>query len=163
MRHQPRQESIRRLWHRKAELPAQSLQAISYKQRDIGHTVSQRRQHQVKDVEAKVQVRPEPLFLDRAPQIAPRRRHHTGPHPKRLGTADPLELPVVQHSQELRLKARFQIANFIEEDGPLACEFEAADVPHCCIRERTSFVTEQLALDQCRREGGAIDMNEWSL
>src|SRR5690606_25591174 len=61
---------------------------------------------------------------------------------------------------ELGLQARLHLADLVEEDRPAVRELELAGLFRVGAGERALFVTEELALEQLRRERGAVDLHE---
>ena len=78
----------------------------------------------------------------------------------RPGVADRRDFPVLDGPQQLDLKARRDVADFVQEHGPAAGELEqplsVLDRP----RERPLYVPEQFALDQAGAECGQADRQE---
>ena len=72
------------------------------------------------------------------------------------GRPDALELPFLQHPEELALHFERQVADFIEEDGATIGQFEASLAQTHGSREGALFVTEQFAFDEAGRERRAI-------
>ena len=70
----------------------------------------------------------------------------------RLRAAQPLDLPLLEHAQQLDLDVERQIANLVEEDRRVIGELEAADLPRQRAGVGALLAAEQLALDQRRRE-----------
>jgi len=77
-----------------------------------------------------------------------------------LFAADPLQLAVLQNAQELGLRGFMQVADFVEKDCPAVGQLEPAAPQRRRAGERALLVTEQLALDQLRRDGRAVDLHE---
>ena len=57
----------------------------------------------------------------------------------------------------LHLQFQRHLADFVEEDGAAVGQLEAADLPGIGPGERTLFPAEELAFDQGRRQGRAVD------
>src|SRR5581483_9875325 len=74
--------------------------------------------------------------------------------------ADPLELPILEHAEQLRLRLEGQLADLVEEERAAVGQLEAADAPRVGPREGALLVPEQLALDERRRERGAVALDE---
>src|SRR5262249_55664705 len=74
--------------------------------------------------------------------------------------AEPLDLPILQDPEELRLEGGLELPDLVEEECPLVRELESAGV--CLGRpgERALFVAEELALDERRGKSRAVDRNE---
>jgi hypothetical protein len=116
---QPLQHS-QGLWLKTLELPAHFAakvgQEVLGQRQDVFTPLAQGRQAHFNDVEAEVQVRPEPAFLDHVAQGAVGRRHH--PHIDRdfFAFTNRRDDPLLQHTQEFDLQVQGQVADFIQED-----------------------------------------------
>ncbi len=74
--------------------------------------------------------------------------------------ADALERSLLQHAQQLGLQVERQIADFVEKQRPAMRQLESPLAGRDGARERAAGVAEELALDQRRRQGGAVDDHE---
>ena len=79
------------------------------------------------DVQPVEQVRPELLLLDELAEIAVGRRDQPRVAAQRARAAQPLELALLQHAQQLRLQLQRDLADLVEEHGALVGQLEAAD------------------------------------
>ena len=70
--------------------------------------------------------------------------------------AEPPDFALFEHAQQLGLRADGHFADFIQQQRTPAGQFEITGAALRCARERALFVTEQLAFDQCLRQGCAI-------
>ena len=84
----------------------------------------------------------------------------TDVHPDGLVAADPLELPGLEHAQELGLRGRAELADLVEEQGAAVGLLELALAPGLRAGERPALVAEQLGLDQGLGQRRAVDPNE---
>src|SRR6185312_16024840 len=75
----------------------------------------------------------------------------------RLLPADALEPALLEHAQELGLKAERQLADLVEEQRAAVGHLEPAGLLFGRAGERALLVTEQLALDQRLGQRGAVD------
>ena len=71
---------------------------------DVFRPLAQRRHADRENVEPVEQVGAEPTLVDRAVQVLVRRREHADIHGDRPGAADPLDLALLQHAQQLDLE-----------------------------------------------------------
>jgi hypothetical protein len=71
--------------------------------RDVARALAQRRQHDREHVQPVVEVLAERAVGDLLLEIAVRRRHDAHVDLDRLGAADPFELALLQHAQQLDL------------------------------------------------------------
>jgi hypothetical protein len=78
----------------------------------------------------------------------------------RAGGSQPFELAVLQKLQQLGLRLERQFSHLVEKDGPAIGQLEPADLRRLRVGERAAFVAEQLAFEQRRRQGGAVDADE---
>ena len=70
--------------------------------------------------------------------------------------AEPLDLPLLEHAQQLDLDVRRQLADLVEKDRRAIGQLEAADLPRERAGEGAFLAAEQLALDQRRRNRRAV-------
>jgi hypothetical protein len=84
----------------------------------------------------------------RSLQVPMRRDDEAHVERHRPRAADPDDLTILEHSQQLCLHGRAQLADLVEKHGsPLRALEEAHAVAHRA-RERPALVAEQLALDE---------------
>src|SRR5262249_55223252 len=77
--------------------------------------------------------------------------------------AQTLKLLFLQDAQQLGLQLRGDISHFVEKQGPLVSQLEAADLLRDRAGERTLLVPEQLAFEQSRGDGRAVELDEGAL
>ena len=97
---------------------------------------------------------------DQLLEVAVRRGDDPHVDPDRLRAADALELLLLEHAQELRLQVERQVADLVQEERAAVGQLEAPDPPRDGAGERAPLVAEQLALEQRRGDGGAVDLDE---
>ena len=81
-----------------------------------------------------------------------RRCHDPHVDTLRPRAAEPLELLLLQHAQQLRLELERNVADLVEEERAAVGELEAADLLRDRAGERAALVAEELALEKPRRE-----------
>ena len=74
--------------------------------------------------------------------------------------AEPLELAVLEHPQQLGLRRLVQVAHLVEEDAAAIGQLELAAPQRGGAGERAFLVAEELALDQLGRDRRAVDLDE---
>ena len=74
--------------------------------------------------------------------------------------AQPLELALLQHAQQLDLRRQVQLADLVEEQRAALGQLEAALLRRVGAGERAFLVAEQLRLDQILRQRRAADLDE---
>jgi len=80
--------------------------------------------------------------------------------PRRRRGAEPFEFPLLEHAQELDLQVEGQLADLVQEDRAAMGELEATDFAGEGAGEGPLLVTEELTLDQCGRDGRAVDLDQ---
>ena len=143
-----------------AQDPAVPIDEVPDEQRDVFTPVAERRHRDRKDVEPVEQVAAEPALPGFLEQIAIGRGDDADVDVDRPRTAEALDLAVLQHAQELRLELERQLADLVEEERAAIGQLEAAGLRRVRAGEGAALVAEQLALDQRRRQRGAVDDDE---
>src|SRR3954471_6859511 len=113
-------------------------------QRNVLWPLSQRRNPDRKDVQAIEQIGPKRLRLDHLFEVPIGGRNHPRVGLQRPRAAETLELPLLQHTQQLRLELERDFPNFVEEHGAVIRELEPADALRNGARERPFLVSEEL-------------------
>ena len=73
---------------------------------------------------------------------------------------DALERLLLEKPQQLRLKGRHDLADFVQKHGPAVGRFEQAALLPIRAGERAAFVDEQLTFEQSLGQGRAGDVHE---
>ena len=98
--------------------------------------------------------------LDHRRQVAVRRGDEPHVHPQRTRAAQALEFVLLQHAQDLCLRARAHVADFVEEQRAAVGLLEAADALLVGAGERALLVAEQLGLEEVLLERRAVHLDE---
>ena len=77
-----------------------------------------------------------------------------------LRAAQALELLLLQHAEQLGLQLRRDVADLVEEQRPPVGQLESADFLADGAGEGALLVAEQLALQQPRGDGRAVELDE---
>ena len=85
---------------------------------------------------------------------------HPHVHPHGLGAADPLELALLQHAQQLHLRAQVDVADLVEEQRAAFGQLEAALLARVRAGERALLVAEELRFDQRVGQRRAAHLHE---
>ena len=107
-----------------------------------------------------IQILPKPSFANHLRHVLVRRREHAYVHLDRLVATDALYLLILEYAQELGLQAEVELADLVEEDRAAVGLLELADLAGVRAGERAFLVSEELALHQLTRDGGAVDHHE---
>jgi hypothetical protein len=122
--------------------------------------LAQRRDDRLDDLEAVVQVLTKLAAHQHRLEVSIGGRDHAHVYFDPLVAAKLGELRVLQHVEELGLERRPHLANLVEEDRAEVRLLELADAGRGGAGERALLVPEELALEQLRRQRGAVDFDE---
>ena len=101
-----------------------------------------------------------PLLLDHLPEVRLGGRHNPDIDWNRLGSADALELSLLQGPQQLDLQLVRKVVDVVDEDGAPVGALEVADVLPVGARERALLMAEDGALEEALRDDPAVDGDE---
>jgi hypothetical protein len=136
---------------------------VTHQRADVLLALAQRRHADGDDIQPVIEVSAKPAVRDLFLEVAIRRHDDARIHAERASATHAVELLVLQHLKELRLKARVHVADLVEEDGPLVGQLELAGLLGVSSRERSLLVPEELALEELAWERSAVDLHERSL
>ena len=74
--------------------------------------------------------------------------------------AEPLELALLQHAQELRLRGQAHLADLVEEQHAARRQLDLPGLGLLRAGERAALVAEQLRLEQLLGQRGAVQRDE---
>ncbi len=131
-----------------------------HQRRQVLTALAQRGHFDREHVEAVEQILAELALGDAGLQVAVGRGHHAHVAADGLVATDALEAAFLQHAQQLHLHRQAHVADLVEQQGAAFGHFETALARGQCASEGTLFVAEQLAFQQVRRNGAAIDRHE---
>jgi len=115
------------------------------------------------DGQAMVEVLSERALSDHRPQVSVGRGDPAHVHVDGGAAAEPLELPLLEHAQELGLELLVELSDLVQEERPPVGELDAAAALDVGAGERALLVAEELALEEALREDGAVDGDEGAL
>ena len=81
-------------------------------------------------------------------KITIRRRHESHVHVDETGAAHATDLPLLQHAQQLDLKAQGQLADLIEKEGAPMCRLHEPLLGAYGAGEGALLVPEELGLEE---------------
>jgi hypothetical protein len=123
------------------------LNEVGNKQIEVLKSLAQRRDRDLENVKAVVQVLPQFPAFESFVKRAVSGGDHTNVNLDAFFAANPSDLVVFENAKKFRLKLRLHLGYFVQEDGPAIGLLEDPEPPGGCARERTAFVPEQLTLD----------------
>ena len=133
---------------------------VGREERHVGAALPQRRDVHRDHVEAVEQVFAELALLDLRLEVLVRRGEDADVHRDRVRAADPLDLPRLEHAQQLDLQVRPHRADFVEEQRPAVGQLEAPRLVAVRAGEGAAHVAEELALDQVLGDRAAVDRDQ---
>ena len=133
------------------------------RQRNVVLALAQRREKDVDDVQAVVEVLAEPPVLDHLPQVAVRGGDDAHVDLDRVHAAEPHELALLHHAQQLGLGLGRDVADLVEEDAALVGEIAEALLRIDRAGEGALHVPEERGLEQVGREVAGVDRHERAL
>ena len=136
------------------------LQEVLHEQRDVLLPLAQRRQLHRDHVQPVVQVLAELAVCDHPSEVAVGGGDHAHVHLDRVRVADPLELALLQHPQQLHLQRRAHRPDFVEEQRAFVRLLEAALPVADRAGERPAHVAEELRFEQRFRNRAAVERDE---
>ena len=103
-------------------------------------------------VEAVIQILPERFVADGGFQIVMRGGQHAHIHGNGFAAAEPLQAIFLQHAEQLHLRARRHVADFIQKNGAVIGLLKPADALAGGAGEGAALMAEQFAFQQRFRE-----------
>ncbi len=113
-----------------------------------------------KNLQAVVEILPEPAGRDRGFEVAVRRCDQADVDRDRASAADPVDFTLLERTQQLGLDGRSQLSDLVQEQRAAAGQLELSLLTGDGSGERALFVTEELAFQESFRQRGAVDGNE---
>src|SRR6266508_1513744 len=107
-----------------------------------------------------VQVLPEGLVADGLLKIRVRRGNDPYVNSDSPAPPDPLDLPLLEHAQELRLELRLEGGNLIQKEGATLGQLELSQPPLVRTGEGPPFVAEQLRFYERLGQSRKVDRDE---
>src|SRR5207302_2619373 len=136
------------------------LHEVADERRDVLRALPQRRDRDREDVQPVVEVASEGPGRDHLLEVAVRRGDDAHVDLLRARTPEALELLLLQHAQELWLELGRNVADLVEEQRASVCQLEPPHALRDRTAERAPLVTEQLALEETRRDGRTVELHE---
>src|SRR5262249_12673281 len=138
----------------------ESIHEVAHERRDVFRALAQRWHVDREDVQPIVEVVAEAVLVDHPEESAVGRRDHPNVHLDGPRAAEVLEFLLLEDPQKLRLELEGNLADLVEEERPAVRHLEAAELLSDRPGERAALVTEELALEQARRDRRAVYLDE---
>src|SRR5207253_11301537 len=104
-----------------------SAEKMFCERKDVVAPAAERRDGDLDDIEAEVQVLPECAAADRVPKIGVGCAEHTNIDTPRLTGSESLEFAALQNAKELRLTSERQIGDLVKEQRAAVRRLETAN------------------------------------
>ena len=145
--------------------PAPGFQAVEMGKVACQHgqvtmPVAQRRGHHLQHVQAVIQVFAKTPLLDGPLQVHMGGRQHSHIHWDRLAAAHPLDVLLLQKTQQVGLQLQRQVTDFIEKQRATMGRFDAPGLALMRPGECALFMAEQFGLDQMLGDRPTVDGDE---
>ena len=121
---------------------------------------AQRRDVDGHDIQPVVEILAKGAFFERGAQIAIGGGDQAHVHFDRARAAEPLEFALLQNAQQLHLRGRRNVADFIEKQRALVGQFEFSGLAGGRAGEGALFVAEEFAFQKIFGDRGAVDFDE---
>ena len=160
------QEKVRGFWRNGSDRPSRLAAEFSEKQirqvGDVFYVFAQWRYVNRNHVQPVVEVFAKRALLESGAQIAVGGCNQPHVHFNGSGAAEALEFAFLQHAQKFHLRGRRHVPDLIEEQSSFVGQLELAGLAAAGSSEGALLITEEFALQQVLRDGGAIDLDEWA-
>src|SRR5262245_23132445 len=123
--------------------------------------LAQRWQMKGDDVETIIEIAAEIARLDLVVEVAVGRRDDARVDGHRFRRSHRNHFTVLQRAQQLHLRCRRGLADFVEEERSLRRRAEETGLVTNGAGERSLYVSKELALEQAFRQGAAVERQEW--
>ena len=146
-----------------AHLQSEFSEEVARQGLDVLFAFAQRRDMKRDDADAVVEVLAELPRLDHALEVAISGGDQTHVHRHIDGPAQRTQFALLQDPQQFGLHQQARISDLVKKEGAAVRRFDDALLVGVCPGEGSLEIPEQLALEQCFREGAAVDGDKRSL
>ena len=138
------------------------LKDVSHQGLDVLPAISERRDDDVDDAQAVVEILPEIAFTDHLPEVPVRGGDDPNIHGTAFVISEAPDFLFLDDPEKLRLELGGRVADLVHEKGPAVGHFDEAHAAPARPREGPLGVPEEFALQDVIRDGGAVDGDEFS-
>src|SRR5882672_1608596 len=133
---------------------------MMHQQWDISRAFPQGWNVNRKNIQAVKQIFAKCLLLNHLPQIAISGCDQACIGSQRARASQTFELPFLEHAQQLGLKLERDVADLIQKYRSAIGQFKAADALRDSAGKSAFLVSEELAFEQARWNGGTVELNK---
>src|SRR5262249_35710737 len=138
----------------------EASQELGGQRQDLLPPVPQRRDAELHDIDAVIEVFAELAPDHRALEVAVGGGNHPGVDRDRAVSANAGEAEILEDVQKLRLQRQGQLGDLVQVDGAAARALEQSELAAVRTREGPALVAEQLRFEQLGGDGRAVDLDE---
>ena len=153
-------QCLHRLWRQFRRGASELAEKASRERQNVVAPLAERRNVNVEDVQPVVEVRTEFPLRNRIVQISIGGGDDADVDADRPRASQSQELTLLEHAQELRLRRRRHLGDFVEEQHAARGQFNLARLRLLRASERSTLESEQLGLEELLRQRRAIDRDE---
>src|SRR5215469_156968 len=136
---------------------------MAHQHRNVFDTIAEGRRANGKHLQAVIEVGAELFFSNHLSQVAIGGRNQPDVHLYGTRTAEPLALALLQRAQQLGLQLERHLAALVQEQRAFVRQLNPAQLTGNGAGKRTLLVAEELALQQARGDGRAIELDEGAI
>src|SRR5258708_4937773 len=133
---------------------------VAHKFRNICFSLAERWQRNRENIQAIVQILPEFTVTDHLPQVLIGRCDDTNIDARGTGAAYSLELALLEHPEQLRLKLHWHVSDFIQKQCAAVRQRKSADMRIDRPGKGPAFMPEKLAFEKTSRHCRAVHFDE---
>ncbi len=136
------------------------LREIPDEGRNVFPSIAQRRHRDRKNIQPIVQVAAKLLRLNHRLQILVCRSNQAHVDSDGLGAAQPLELLLLQNSEQFRLQLQWNFSNLIKKNRAFVGQFKSPGFLHDGPGEGPSLMPKQFTFQKAGGYGGTVQLDE---
>src|SRR5712671_7554101 len=133
---------------------------VAHKFRNIRFSFAERWQRNWKNIQAIIQILPEFTVTDHLPQVLIGRRDDTNIDARGTGAAYGLELALLEHTEQFRLKLHWHVSDFIKKQCASVRQRKPADMRIDSSGKGSAFVPEKLTFEKAGRHRRTVHFDE---
>src|SRR5258708_32414697 len=133
---------------------------VAHKFRNIRFSFAERWQRNRENIQAIVQILPEFTVTDHLPQVLIGRRDDTNIDARGTGAAYGLELALLEHTEQLRLKLHWHVSDFIQKQCAPVRQRKSSYMPIDRSGKGSALLPEKLTFEKTGRHRRTVHFDE---
>src|ERR1700693_2481722 len=131
--------------------------------KNVFPALPQGRKHHLDHVQPVIKIETKLTLFDGIAELPIGGSDHAQVHVNVANATQPPEVLLLERPQEFGLDHDGHLADLVQKNGAAGSDFENTCLRRAGVGKRALLVTEQLAFEQCLRNGGAVERNKGSL